>query len=75
MQLVLVNLTSADEEVLSNFVSEFFKVKDAIKESGALSEDTSPYLVGKYALVLAAQKFAPTSPEYKKELENLKHFV
>lgn len=63
-------------EVLSNFKEHFREKVKKAKASGALSGQERELVVLKACLLLAAQDFFPGHlPEFKKTLNNLKHFV
>ena len=57
------------------FVEQYRATLAAIKSCGALSDDTTPILVAKYAIVIAADEFKPSYDPYRAELANLRHFV
>ncbi len=66
-------MTKDQRELLESFGRVYEQKIQEITASGAGPKET--VLVGKYALILAADQFAPLSKAYRRELENLRHLV
>jgi hypothetical protein len=70
-------LTKAEKRaLLKNFVRVWKQKYQKILTCGALEDlKKHNHIPAKFALIFAAEEFGPFSPEHKKGLANLRHFI